>query len=177
METESELQARVTRELASRGLARAPDRLAFVHRGYAVTVTIDQSVYRGFYVTLHDGNRPPHQYRAHLGQYDWDEIAAHIKRIADGHLPKVAPKPLSLAEENQQLADELATITGAGPSSRLSIKPSDRTPGRVKVKLEEVELDPVSVIQLYAAVSRSLPNTDGKASQAPASAEKAKTGR
>jgi hypothetical protein len=51
----------------------------------------------------------------------------------------------------------LSTITGAGPSSRLSIEPSAVTPGRVRVKLDEIDLDPVSVIQLYAAVSKALP--------------------
>jgi hypothetical protein len=178
METQTELEARATRNLVSRGLTRDPERLAFVYRGHPVTVTIDQSVYRGFYVTVHDGHRPPHQYRAHLGEYDWDEIATHIKQIADSHLPRPVAAPVTVTEQNQQLADELATITGAGPSSRLSIKPSDRTPGRVRVKLDEVELDPVSVIQLYAAVSRSLPGTSDKPSGSPAGTpEKPKSGR
>ncbi len=148
-----------TQNLASRGLSRVPGKLAFVHKGQAVEVSVEQSVYRGFFVTVHDRGRAPVQFRERAGDFDWNAIAATIVAIAQSGLPNAAPtsNPAEVQAQNRHLADELSTITGAGPSSRLSIKPSAVAPGRVRVKLDEIDLDPVSVIQLYAAVSKALP--------------------
>lgn len=57
---------------------------------------------------------------------------------------------------NQPLADELATITGAGPSSRLRIEPSSIRPGHVRV-LDGMDLDPASVMQLFTAAAHAKP--------------------
>jgi hypothetical protein len=149
-----------TASLASRGLTRVPGKLAFVYKGQAVEITIEQSVYRGFFVSVRDRSRAPVQFRERAGDFDWNAIAAAIVAIAQSRLPNQAPAAVSAAQvqaQNRHLADELSTITGAGPSSRLSIEPSAVTPGRVRVKLDEIDLDPVSVIQLYAAVSKALP--------------------
>jgi hypothetical protein len=147
-----------TRNLESRGLARVPGKLAFVCKGQVVEVSIERSVYRGFFVTVHDRARAPVQFRERAGDFDWNAIAATIVAIAQSRLPQEAtPGNAAVQAQNRHLADELSTITGAGPSSRLSIEPSAVTPGRVRVKLDEIDLDPVSVIQLYAAVSKALP--------------------
>ncbi len=148
-----------TRNLASRGLARVPGKLAFIHKGQAVEVSIERSVYRGLFLTVHDRARTPVQFRERAGDFDWNAIAATIVAIAQSRLPKetTSDNAAAVQAQNRHLADELSTITGAGPASRLSIEPSAVTPGRVRVKLDEIDLDPVSVIQLYAAVSKALP--------------------
>ena len=143
--------------LAQRGLARAPGALAFVHRGQKVKVAIEASVYRGYFVTVYDGLRPTQQFRARAGAYDWNAIAAHIIEIAERKIVPLGRTPTAaqLKDHNRQLADELSTLTGAGPNSRMSIQPSPSAPGLVRFRLDEVDLDPASVIQIYAAVSRA----------------------
>ena len=151
------LEILAARSLAQRGLVRAPGALAFVHEGQTVKVTIEASVYRGYFVTVHDGPRPARQFRASASGYDWNAIAAHIIEIAERKIapPGRACTPAQFKDQNRQLADELSTITGAGPNSRMSIQPSPSAPGLVRLRLDEIDLDPVSVIQIYAAVSRA----------------------
>ncbi len=159
MERHGNREEIAARNLGARGLARVPGKLAFVYKGQAVELSIEQSVYRGYFVTVHDKARAPVQFRERAGDFDWNAIAATIVAIAQSRLPGAAPavNAAEVQAQNRHLADELSTITGAGPSSRLSIEPSAVTPGRVRVKLDEIDLDPVSVIQLYAAVSKALP--------------------
>ena len=159
MSTPLEIETLLTRYLAHEGLTRVPGPLAFAHKGEPVKVSIDQSVYTGHFITVHDGTRVARQFRARGGSYEWGAIAALIMEIAESRLQRRLPltTPAGVRAHNQQLADELNTMTGAGPSSRLKIEPSSAKPGRVRVKLEEVELDPGSVIQLYAAVAKALP--------------------
>ena len=87
------------------------------------------------------------------------QVAAIVVEIAESRLQQRRPatSPEGVRENNRKIADQLATIVGAGPSSRLSIEPSSSVPGRVRVKMQEVELDPASVMQLFAAVSHALP--------------------
>ena len=153
------LEILATHSLAQRGLARAPDALAFAHKGQLVKVTIEKSVYRGHFLAVHDGTRQPRQFRALAGGYDWNAIAACIREVAERRSEPRAPvpTPAQVKDQNRRLADELSTLTGAGPSSHLSIQPSSSAPGRVRVRLEEIDLDPASVIQLYTAVARALP--------------------
>jgi hypothetical protein len=160
MTTKKDLESLVTQRLAMRGLARVPGpELAFVHKGQPVVVSIDESPYTGFFVTVHDRGRPVRQFRARSGDYEWNAIAAVIAELAESRLQQRRPttSPEGVRESNRKIADELAMMTGAGPSSRLSIEPSSSLPGRVRVKLSEVELDPVSVMQLFAAVGHALP--------------------
>lgn len=160
MTTRNDIESLVTQRLAMRGLARVPGpQLAFAHKGQPVVVSIDESPYTGFFVTVHDRGRPVRQFRARSGDYEWNAIAAVIAELAESRLQQRRPltSPEGVRENNRKIADELATMTGAGPSSRLSIEPSSSVPGRVRVKLNEVELDPVSVMQLYAAVAHALP--------------------
>jgi hypothetical protein len=154
-----QLEALATRAMAVRGLPRAAGELGFVCHGQVVKMTIDRSVYRGHFVTLHDGRRGARQFRAIGGAYDWNGIAAAVIEIAESRIKPIV-QPLSAAQvqdRNRQLADELSTITGAGENSALSIQPSASAPGRVRVRLDELDLDPVSVMQLYAAVGHALP--------------------
>ena len=152
-----DLKILAVHSLAQHGLARAPGALAFVHKGQTVKVAIEASVYRGYFVTVYDGLRPTRQFRARADAYDWNAIAAHIIEIAERKIapPGRAPMPAQFKDQNRQLADELSTITGAGPNSRMSIQPSPSAPGLVRFRLDEVDLDPVTVIQIYAAVSRA----------------------
>jgi hypothetical protein len=152
-----DLQILAVRSLAQRGLTRAPGAFAFVYKGQKVKVAIEASVYRGYFVTVYDGLRPTRQFRACYGAYDWNAIAAHIIEVAERKIAPLerAPTPAQFKNQNRRLADELSTITGAGPNSPLSIQPSPSAPGLVRFRLDEVDLDPVSVIQIYAAVSRA----------------------
>ncbi|HVO89346.1 MAG TPA: hypothetical protein VMV45_12450 [Casimicrobiaceae bacterium] len=156
-----QLAALATRALASRGLTRAPGDLAFTHKGQVVELTIDRSVYRGHFVTVHDGRRSKQQFRAIAGGYDWNAIARAIVEIAEARIrPFVpAPSPAQVKDQNRRLADELATMMGTHGNPRISIQPSASAPGRVRVRLDEVDLDPVSVMHLFAAVGRALPNS------------------
>lgn len=145
--------------LTQRGLERVDGPLAFAHNGQVVTLSIEPSVYTGYRVTVHDRGQPARQFRAHAGNYDWNAIANLIIEIAESRLEQRLPltTPAGVKANNRGLADQLAALTGSGPSSQMKIEPSSSAPGRVRVKIEELDLDPDSVMQLYAVVSRALP--------------------
>ena len=155
-----QLATLATRALATRGLTRVPGELAFRHKGHVVELTIDRSIYRGHFVTVHDGRRAKRQFRAIAGGYDWNAIAQAIVEVAESRIrPFIAPpSPAQVKDQNRRLADELTNMVGAHGNSRLSIQPSASAPGRVRVRLDEVDLDPVSVMHLFAAVGHALPN-------------------
>jgi len=159
MTSRKDLEALVTRNLAASGLAPVPGQFAFAHKGQAVALTLDESPYTGYFLTVHDRGRAVRQFRPRAGHYDWGIIAAIIVEIAESRVQhrQAWTSPEGVRENNRRIAEELTTITGAGPESRLSIEPSSAVPGKVRVKLSEIELDPVSVMRLYAAVSHVLP--------------------
>ena len=159
MQTEKELVALMTARLGSRGLVRVAGPLAFAHKGQAVSLSIEQSVYTGHYVTVHDRGRPARQFRAHGGNYDWNDIANLIIEIAESRLEKRLPTttPAGVRANNRALAEKLTELTGAGPSSQMIIEPSSTAPGRVRVRVQELDLDQDSVMQLHALVSRATP--------------------
>ena len=154
---EKNLLAVMTASLAKHGLTPVEGQLAFAHKGETVTVSIEQSVYTGYYIIVHDRRRPARQFRAHAGNYDWNSIAHLIIEIAESRLEKRLPvtTPAGVRANNRPLADKLAELTGAGPLSPMTIEPSSSAPGRVRVRVEELDLDPDSVMQLYAVVSRA----------------------
>ena len=157
-----ELEADITRQLGLRGLRRASSGpLAFVHRGRSVRITVDQSVYRGYFVTVHDSRpNPSQQFRARAGAYDWNAIAASIREVAERQLATLKSdyrQRTGSEPANQRLASDLNALTGTGPDSVMSIKASPAVPGRVRVSLGEMDLDPVTVMQIYAAVRHALP--------------------
>lgn len=159
MQTEKDLVALLTASLAGRGLVRVAGELAFAHKGHAVSLSVEQSVYTGYYITVHDRGRPARQFRAHAGNYDWHGIANLIIEIAESRLEQRLPvtTPAGVKANNRALAEKLSELTGAGPSSQMMIEPSASAPGRVRVKVQELDLDPDSVLQLHGVLSRALP--------------------
>ena len=135
------LEADLTRQLASRGLARTSGGFAFIHQGTVVDVSVDESVYRGLFVTVH-GAATARQFRARDDAYDWDAIAVAIKQVA-------APQRASLTQTHRAVDPALDTA--------ISMLPSRASPGRVRVNLPELELDHVSALQLYALIQHALP--------------------
>ena len=158
MQTRQELETMIERKLVARGLKRGDGPLAFVHKGQCVTLAVDHTIYRGAFVTLYDGARKVREFRARAGDFDWNAILAEIEEIAHARSkPKsAAASPRDVKAGNRQLAADLWRAIGAGLSSHVSIEPSPAAPGRVRVKVQDVDLDPSSVLQLYAAVSRGV---------------------
>jgi hypothetical protein len=137
--TNAALETVLERQMRRRGLARMPDALAFVHDGQIVRLEIGESVYRGPIVTVHDSSERPHQFRSLEGQFDWDAIAACIvvvaaRKRADRAGSRRAPTPRSDAP--------------------FSIQPST-DPGRMRVNLSNMELDPVAAMQLYVLLRQA----------------------
>ena len=158
LESEQQVVALLTASLRNRGLVRVPGPLAFAHRGESVALSIDRSVYRGFYVTVHDRGRPVRQFRANGGNYDWNSIANLIVEIAQSRLERREPvtSPGGVKANNERLAEQLVALTGAGSSSPMIIEPSPAAPGRLRVRVPELDLDPDSVMLLQTVVSRAL---------------------
>jgi hypothetical protein len=141
MKTLQQLESVLVNELARRGLRRAPGPLSFLHRGRVVRVTLKESLYRGLFVSVHDGLQRTQQFRAHDGAYDWDAIARSVTAVVARQLPTPAAKR--------------AQVNNVDAS--LSIRPSVASPGRLRVALSEMDLDPVSAMQLYALIRDALP--------------------
>src|SRR4051812_7317292 len=59
----SELQNLITRKLRARGLIAVPGKLTFTHKGQAVALVVDQSIYRGHFVTVLDHGRKVCEFR------------------------------------------------------------------------------------------------------------------
>ena len=156
MQSKETLQLTLKEHLLYRGLRPLHGRLAFVHKGEIVELHIDESLYRGPFVTVLERGRVVREFRAQAGNYDWDGIAATVIGVAEGRKTEGRSGARSGSlDVNQKLANDLKSVIGS--ESRLSIEPSTQTPGRVRVKLHETELDPLAVLQLFAALSRALP--------------------
>jgi len=141
MKTLQQLETVLVNELARRGLRRATGPLCFIHRGFNVRVTLKESLYRGLFVSVHDGVQGTQQFRTHDGAYDWDAIAQAVCAVVERQLPSTATRR--------------TPVNGA--NAPLSIRPSTASPGRLRVTLSEMDLDPVSAMQLYALVRNALP--------------------
>lgn len=163
-----ELEAMVVRNLTMRGLTRVPNRLAFMHEREVVELTIEQSVYTGYFVVVLDAHRKPRHFRARAGDHDWNAIAACVVETAEGRPAAKGAKSstTSVRQQNERLARDLATFIRAGSGSSVAIEPSSQAPGRVRVKLPEVDLDPITVMRLFEVVREALPErTDGASSE------------
>jgi hypothetical protein len=154
------LTAELKEHLLYRGLRPLHGQLAFAYKGQVVQLAVDESLYRGRFVAVLDHGRPVREFRAQGGQYDWDAIAATIVEVAEGRVAhgRSGNRANPIDAANQKLANDLRSMLGPG-STQLSIEPSPATPGRVRVRLQEVELDPLAVLQLFAALARALPGT------------------
>jgi hypothetical protein len=159
MKSRESLTHELKEHLLYRGLRPLHGQLAFAHKGHIVKLAVDESLYRGAFVAVLENGRPVREFRAHAGRYDWDAIAAAVIEVAEGRVPhgRSGNRGAGIDAANQKLANDLRSMLGPG-TSRLSIEPSPATPGRVRVKLQEVELDPLAVLQLFAALARALPN-------------------
>ena len=158
MRSTETLTAELKEHLLYRGLRPLHGQLAFAHKGRVVQLAVDQSLYRGPFVSVLEQGRPVREFRAQSGQYDWDGIAAAVIDVAEGRGTHGRSghrgNPIDVA--NQKLANDLRSMLGPG-ANPISIEPSGTTPGRVRVRLQEVELDPLAVLQLFAALARALP--------------------
>ena len=159
MRSTEKLTTELKEHLLYRGLRPLHGQLAFAYKGHIVQLAVDQSLYRGPFVSVLEHGRPVREFRAHAGQYDWDGIAAAVIDVAEGRATRgrsgTRGNPVDAA--NQKLANDLRSMLGPG-ANPISIEPSGTTPGRVRVRLQEVELDPLAVLQLFAALSRALPS-------------------
>lgn len=157
MDRKQDLTQLLKEQLLYRGLKPLRGRLAFVHKGCIVDLAVDESLYRGPYVSVLERGRPVREFRTQGGDYDWDGIAAAVVDVAEGRSAQgrsgLRGAPI---DGNHKLAADLRAMLGAS-ADHLTIEPSPATPGRVRVKLKEVELDALAVVQLFAAVSRALP--------------------
>ena len=98
---------------------------------------------RGLVVTVHESHGVARQFRAARdGTHDWDAIADAVADVVRR----------SKGEDQREIAP-------AQRSGGLSIRPSPTTPGRVRVRLSEMELDAYSAMQLYAVLQQALPKT------------------
>jgi len=144
MTSPRQLETLLDRQLRLRGLARVPGTLAFAHRGDPVRVAIGESVYRGLIVTVHEGPNRARQFRAVDGTYDWDAIAACVVDAAEQRRlerrgvrrspPRAGPRPPAAAP--------------------FTIAPS-AAPGRMRVNVADMDLDPAAAMQLYALLRQA----------------------
>ena len=158
MRSRDALTAELKEHMLYRGLRPLRGQLAFAYKGHIVHLAVDESLYRGPFVAVLEQGRPVREFRAQSGQYDWDAIAATVIDVAEGRGAhgRSSARGNAIDAANQKLAADLRSMLGPGGSG-ISIEPSGTTPGRVRVKLQEVELDPLAVLQLFAALSRALP--------------------
>jgi hypothetical protein len=150
------LERLVREQLLYRGLRPVRGRLAFVHKGTVVELCVDHTLYRGTFVAVQERGRTVHEFRVHAGEYDWDAIAAGVIDVAEGAAAQGRAGTRRVDAVNEKLAADLRAMLGPG-ATHLTIEPSPGAPGRVRVRLKEIELDALAVMQLFAAVSRALP--------------------
>jgi len=158
MRSTQTLTAELKEHLLYRGLRPLHGQLAFAYKGRIVQLAVDESLYRGPFVSVLAHGRPVREFRAQAGQYDWDAIAAAVIDVAEGRAThgRSGNRGNPIDAANQKLANDLRSMLGPG-ANPITIEPSGTTPGRVRVKLQEVELDPLAVLQLFAALARALP--------------------
>jgi hypothetical protein len=157
MDQTDHVASMIVRNLALRGLARVPHRLAFAHGGEVVELAVEQSVYTGCMIVVLDGRRKMRHFRARCGEYDWNAIAACVVEVASNRNRAPAPSRAVVQQQNERLARDLASIVNARAGSPLAIEPSSCAPGRVRVRMPEIELDAISVMRLFEVVRDALP--------------------
>lgn len=161
MEAREQLITILTSHLLARGLRRVPGRLAFMHQGQTVEIETDQTVYRGYFVCVLDGPRRSREFRSGAAGFDWDAIAAAVVKVATSrlapHNPGVKTSDLgALGALGAKSGADLWAALCANLSPKLSLEPSPINPGRVRVRVQDLDLDPATALQFSAAVSRAL---------------------
>jgi hypothetical protein len=158
MRSKDALKSMLKQNLMYRGLRAVQGRLAFSYRGEIVEVEVNESIYRGTYVAVMERGRAAREFRAHNGEYDWNAVAVAVMEVAEARNPRARhARPAGVDAVNRKLVNDLRSMIGPESTSHLSIEPSTATPGRVRVRVDEVELEPAAVLQLFAALSRALP--------------------
>jgi hypothetical protein len=159
MRSKDALKSMLKQNLMYRGLRAVQGRLAFSYKGEIVEVEVNESVYRGTYIAVMERGRAAREFRAHNGDYDWNAIAVTVMEVSEARNPRArhAARPPGVDAANRKLANDLRSMIGPESTSHLWIEPSAATPGRVRVRVDEVELEPAAVLQLFAALSRVLP--------------------
>lgn len=156
MQAKEALKSLLKQNLMYRGLRAVQGRLAFSYKGEIVELAVDESLYRGTFIAVLERGRSVREFRAYDGDYDWNAIAVAVMEVAEARTASARVTRTSAVDAaNRKLANDLRSIIGPG-STPLTIEPSTATPGRVRVKVDEVELDPAAVLQLFAALSRAL---------------------
>jgi hypothetical protein len=161
MGTRNELEGLLTGHMLARGLGRVQGVLEFVHKDQNVTLTVDETIYRGYFITVIENGQKVREFRAGVGGFNWGAIAATIMEVAERRLkPKDSDAKAGSNDAYKQPVADLWNMIGAGLSSHISMEPSQATPGRVRVKLHELDLEPMAALRLYAAVSSVLSPPD-----------------
>jgi hypothetical protein len=159
MESRKEVEGMLTGHMLARGLGRVQGELAFVHKNQNVMLTVDETIYRGHFITVTERGRKMREFRAGVGGFDWGAIAATIMEVAEGRLKPQDADAKAAGASKQPLA-ELWSMIGGGLSGHISMEPSQAAPGRVRVRLQELDLEPLAALRLYAAVSSVLSPPD-----------------
>jgi len=158
MRSKDALKSMLKQNLMYRGLRAVQGRLAFSYKGEIVELAVNDSVYRGTYIAVMERGRAAREFRAYNGDYDWNAIAVAVMEVAEARNPRPRhARPAGIDAANRKLANDLRSMIGPESTSRLSIEPSTATPGLVRVRVDAVELEPAAVLQLFAALSRALP--------------------
>jgi hypothetical protein len=140
MANPKQLETILEGQLRLRGLPRAPGALAFAHDGDVVRVSLGESVYRGLVVTVHAGADGPRQFRAVEGTYDWDAIADCIVETAE--------------RRRAERGGRSRSASRSAHSAPFTIAPS-ASPGRMRVNLANMDLEPAAAMQLYALLRQA----------------------
>ena len=157
MPSKERLKSDLKEHLLYRGLRPLHGQLAFVHKGQVVQLAVDESLYRGRFVAVLDAGWPVREFRAKAGHYDWDAIAQAVIEVAEGRVThgRSGSRAPVIDAANQKLANDLKSMLGPG-SSQLTIEPSPATPGRVRVKLQEIELEHAGLNAIFSVHGEDL---------------------
>src|SRR5690242_6400096 len=122
MQSRETLQLTLKEHLLYRGLRPLHGRCAFMHKGEIVEVSVDQSLYRGPFVTVMERGRAVREFRGRDGNYDWDGIAATVIEVAEGRKSegRSGARAGGGLDVNQKLANDLKSMIGPETSSHLS---------------------------------------------------------
>ena len=156
MESMQEIETLLTGQLLSRGLERVPGQMAFMHKGQAVMLKADTTIYRGYYIAVLERGHKVREFRSGAGAFDWDAIADTIVGVVEGRTPLqgVSASVDDVGTGRRTPDSAFRKVIGAGLSSQLSLEPLWDSPGRMRVRLRHLDLDPIEALQLCAAVWR-----------------------
>src|SRR3954451_5499781 len=86
MHARERLTQHLKEHLRQRELRPQHRQLAFAYKGHVIELAVDESLYRGPFVSVLERGRPVREFRAQGGHYDWDAIAAAVIDVAEGRV-------------------------------------------------------------------------------------------